>query len=114
MQNKHLSLDHGWDLEDYEIMNLSEEDGLEAWHQRQAQYEREQEAFFVTARARFKSAFESGAVTKRLSKQQLQLVKMVLWENKSTQQIASELDTSIELVDVQVLRAIKKLKKFFK
>lgn len=114
MQNKHLSLDHGWDLEDYEIMNLCEEDGLEAWHQRQAEYEREQEAFFAMARSRFQFALESGAIKKRLSKQQVQMVKMVLYEKKSVQEIADELKVLRQTVDKQLLRAVIKLRKFFK
>jgi hypothetical protein len=82
MKNKMVfqSLDHGWDLENYDPMTLTEDDSLEAWHKRQGQYENEQQAFFAMARARLRSAFDAGLVAKRVSMQQYDILHLLFKE----------------------------------
>lgn len=108
------SLDYGWNTDQCENSMLTEDDSLEAWHKRQGQYEIEQQAFFAMARARLRSAFEAGLVAKSVSMQQYDILHLLYRENKTTVEIAAILGLSIEQVDVQLLRAIKKLQKLFK
>lgn len=107
------SLDYGWDLDNYEQMELTEDDSLEAWHKRQGQYENEQQAFFAMARARIRSAFEAGLVAKRVSMQQYDILHLLFRENKTTTEIGDILGISVQHVDVQLFRAIKKLQQLF-
>ena len=108
------SLDYGWDLEDHDVMNLTEEDSLEAWHKRQGEYETESQAFFAMARARLRSAFEAGLLKRGLSMQQYDILSLLFREGKTTREVAELLHTSIENVDNQVVKLVKKLQRFFK
>jgi len=105
------SLDYGWDLE---VMNLTEDDSLEAWHKRQGEHETESQAFFAMARARLRSAFESGLLKKELSMQQFDILHLLFNEGKTTREVADTLRTGLDNVDHQLVKAIKKLNKFFK
>ena len=108
------SIEHGVDTENWELINLTEEDSLEAWHNKQAEQERESQAFYATARARLRSAFESGLLRRELSAQQLDILVLLFNQGKTTNEIAQILGCGVDNVDHQLVKLFKKLNKLFK
>lgn len=99
---------------DIEELNLTENDSLEAYHQKIANNSKEEEKLYHERQNLLRDANRSGTIFKLLSKQQKNIFKLTFEYNQIPQQIALKLNTSNENIYHQLEKITEKLKNYFK
>ena len=108
-KNNFISLENFTDINDEEI--LEESESLEAWHQRQADFEKERKERNDLRMKVFRDLDETGILKSKLTAKQYEIVRLMVYQNLDEKSIANALKISAQAVCTHLTRSAKKLKK---